>query len=262
MNKIDSIRGRRSTVLLPGSSKQMKRVSLIGGKLSKEGSTSALQTFNNNLQNSPTLFKSQSPNKNLAFQKPSNQLTNLQNDIANKQSSFLRRQPTTLVVGSPKKSLQQLRTGTSFKFENENSQSINKRTGYGLNYDSFEEFIKTLGCADIKGMVLKFRAFSGYYGQDTLAKERANLHEFFRIADKDGNGDISFEEFKYFASQIILIEGIQNASEDQMFELFQKIDVDEDECVSFQEMFQYWCSCCREKLGFVEEEAKNRGIDV
>ncbi|CDW72646.1 cre-cal-1 protein [Stylonychia lemnae] len=132
----------------------------------------------------------------------------------------------------------------------------------GKNYDSFEEFIKTLGCADIKGMVMKFRAFSGYYGEKDKEKERQNLQEFFKIADKDGNGDISFEEFQYFGSQIILIEGISQASEEQMYDLFKKIDVDQDETVSFHEMFNYWCLCCADKLAVVEEEARNRGIDV
>ena len=50
--------------------------------------------------------------------------------------------------------------------------SLDKEPKGNKNYESFEEFIKTLGCADIKGMVLKFRAFSGFYGDKEKEKER------------------------------------------------------------------------------------------
>lgn len=49
-------------------------------------------------------------------------------------------------------------------------------------------------------MTLKFRAFSGALGAKEKEKERLNLFEFFKIADKDGNGNIDFDEFSYFGN--------------------------------------------------------------
>ena len=70
------------------------------------------------------------------------------------------------------------------------------------------------------------------------------------------------EEFRYFASQIILIEGVTQPNEEQLQELFDKIDTDKDDNVSFPEMFAYWCECCKEKLELAEKEAKSRGITI
>ena len=44
-------------------------------------------------------------------------------------------------------------------------------------------------------MTLKFRAFSGLLSEKEKEKERLILFEFFKVADKDNSGAISFEEF-------------------------------------------------------------------